>query len=139
VRAVVPTAAVAALGWIVDLRLTVAALVLLPAAVLLAIDRYCGLGHAVTLRHVVTRTGGLRRRTVALQRDGVIGWTFRQSVFQRRAGVVTAEVVTAAGRGGYPVLDAGTTDAVTFADEATPGLLAPLRTDAHRTAQYSST
>ena len=139
VRAVVPTAAVAALGWIVDLRLTVAALVLLPAAVLLAIDRYRGLGHAVTLRHVVTRTGGLRRRTVALQRDGVIGWTFRQSVFQRRAGVVTAEVVTAAGRGGYPVLDADTTDAVTFADEATPALLAPLRTDVHRTAQYSST
>ena len=139
VRAVAPTAAIGALGWLVDPRVTVAALVLLPAAVLLAVDRFRGLGHTVTERHVVTRTGGLRRRTVALQRDGVIGWTFRQSVFQRRAGVVTAEVVTAAGRGGYPVLDADTIDAVTFADDATPGLLAPFRTDAHHTAQYSST
>jgi putative membrane protein len=139
VRAVAPTAVIAALGWLVDSRVTIAALVLLPAAVLLAVDRFRGLGHTVTERHVVTRTGGLLRRTVALQREGVIGWTFRQSVFQRRAGVVTAEVVTAAGRGGYPVLDADTTDAVTFADYASPGLLAPFRTDAHPTAQYSST
>ena len=36
-------------------------------------------------------------RTVALQRSGVIGWRVRQSPFQRRAGVVTVEAVTAAG------------------------------------------
>ena len=62
-----------------------------------------------------------------LQREGVIGWTFRQSPFQRRAGVVTAEVVTAAGRGGYPLLDAAADDAVTLADAVTPGLLTPFR------------
>lgn len=137
-RAVLPTAAAAALGWLVDPRVTIAVLVLLPAAVLLAVDRYRGLGHAVTVDHLVTRTGGLRRRTVALQRDGVIGWTFRQSVFQRRAGVVTAEVVTAAGRGGYLVLDADPADAVFLADDTTPGLLEPFRTTAPSAAQYSS-
>ena len=103
----------------------VASLVLLPAAVWLAVDRYRGLGHALTARHLVTRIGGLRRRTVALQRDGVIGWTFRQSVFQRRAGVVTAEAVTAAGRGGYLVLDVAADDAVALADAVTPDLLTP--------------
>ena len=94
-------AALVAAAWLVDERTGLASLLLLPAAAWLAVDRYRGLGHALTARHLVTRLGGLRRRTVALQRDGVIGWTFRQSVFQRRAGVVTAEAVTAAGRGGY--------------------------------------
>ena len=80
--------------------------------------------HRAPPRHA---TAGLRRRTVALQRDGVIGWTFRQTVLQRRAGLVTAEAVTAAGRGGYPVLDADACDAVALADATTPGLLAPFR------------
>ena len=59
----------------------------------------------------------------------MIGWTFRQTVFQRRAGLVTAEAVTAAGRGGYPVLDADAADAVALADAVTPGLLTPFRSD----------
>jgi putative membrane protein len=105
------------------------ALVLLPAAALLAFDRYRGLGHARTARHLITRTSGFRRRTVALQCDGVIGWTFRQTVFQRRAGLVAAEAVTAAGRGGYLVLDAAAADAIALADTTTPGLLTPFRTD----------
>ena len=113
----------------IDLRLGVpvgfASLLLLPLAAWLAVDRYGGLGHALTAPHLVTRIGGLRRRTVALQRDGVIGWTFRQSVFQRRAGVVTAQAVTAAGRGGYVVLDVAADDAVALADAVTPTLLTP--------------
>ena len=120
-----PAAVVVAAAWAVDTRAGLVALALLAAAVLLALDRYRGLGHARTARHLVTRMSGLRRRTVALQCDGVIGWTFRQTVFQRRAGLVTAEAVTAAGRGGYPVLDAGAADAVALADAVTPGLLAP--------------
>ena len=79
-------------------------------------------------------TAGLLRRTVALQRDGLLGWTFRQSVFQRRAGLVTAEAVTAAGRGGYPVLDAAAGDAVALADATTPGLFAPFLTGPERTS-----
>ncbi len=130
VRTLPPAAAVVAAVWAADTRAGLVALVLLPAAGLLALDRYRGLGHARTTRHLVTRTGSLRRRTVALQRDGVIGWTFRQTVFQRRTGLVTAEAVTAAGRGGYLVLDAGAADAVALADATTPDLLTPFRTDA---------
>lgn len=134
IRAVLPATALVAVAGSVDVRTGVAALGLLPAAALLALDRYRGLGHAMTGRYLVTRTGGLRRRTVALQRDGVIGWTFRQSVFQRRAGLATAEAVTAAGRGGYAVLDAAAGDAAALADATTPGLLAPFLTSPDRTS-----
>ena len=138
-RAVLPAAALVAGAWLLDVEAGLASLVLLPAAVWLAVDRYRSLGHALTARHLVTRLGGLRRRTVALQRDGVIGWTFRQSIFQRRAGLVTAEAVTAAGRGGYLVLDVATDDAVALADAVTPGLIpvldAPERTSTVMTLQ----
>jgi putative membrane protein len=121
-RAIAPAVALVVVAGLVDTRTGAVALLLLPAMVLLALDRYRGLGHALTAGYLVTRTAGLRRRTVALHRDGVIGWTFRQSVFQRRAGLVTAEAVTAAGRGGYPVLDAGAGDAVALAAAVTPEL-----------------
>jgi putative membrane protein len=65
----------------------------------------------------------VQRRTVALQRTGVIGWTFRQSLFQRRAGLVEVEAVTAAGAGGYTVLDVSAADGVALADATTPDLL----------------
>jgi putative membrane protein len=129
-RAVLPAAALVVAAWLVDERTGLASLFLLPAAAWLAVDRYRGLGHVLTAGHLVTRLGGLRRRTVALQRDGVIGWTFRQSVFQRRAGVVTAEAVTAAGRGGYVVLDVAAGDAVALADATTSDLLRPFVDDA---------
>ncbi|GAA4556883.1 PH domain-containing protein [Pseudonocardia xishanensis] len=110
-RAVVPAALVVAaavvvgrvwprLEWIAP-----TAAVLLPLAALLAWDRYRGLGHALTESHLVSRLGGLSRRTVAVQRSGIVGWRVRQSVFQRRAGLVTCEAVTAAGEGGYRILD----------------------------------
>ena len=71
----------------------------------------------------------------------MIGWTFRQSVFQRRAGVVTAEAVTAAGRGGYLVLDVAADDAVALAASVTPGLIplgdAPERTSTVMTLQHT--
>lgn len=104
-------------------------LLLLPAAGLLAVDRFANLGHQLTARHLVARQGSLVRSTVALRRDGVIGWTVRQSVFQRRAGVVTVEAVTAAGAGGYTVLDVAADDGVALADAAVPGLLTPFRRD----------
>jgi putative membrane protein len=105
-----------------------ASLVLLPIALLLALDRYRNLGHRLTARYVVSRAGSLQRRTVAVQRAGVIGWTVRQSVFQRRAGVVSVEVVTAAGQGGYEILDVAAADGVALADAATPGVVGRFRT-----------
>jgi putative membrane protein len=129
-RAVLPAAALVVIAFAAGLTVPVpwlgpASLALLPAAVLLALDRYRNLGHQVTARHLVTRQGSVQRRTVTLQRAGVIGWTFRQSVFQRRAGLVEVEAVTAAGAGGYTVLDVAAPDGVALADATTPHLLTP--------------
>ncbi|GAA5109908.1 PH domain-containing protein [Pseudonocardia adelaidensis] len=132
-RALAPAAAVVVIAFVIGPAVPVpwlgpASLVLLPVALLLALDRYRSLGHQLTARYLVTRQGSVQRRTVALQRSGVIGWTFRQSVFQRRAGLVEVEAVTAAGAGGYPVLDVAAPDGVALADATTPGLLTPFRT-----------
>ena len=75
-------------------------MVFLPLAVALALDAYRNLGHALSGRYLVTRSGTLRRSTAALERAGVIGWTVKQSYFQRRAGLLTLTATTAAGRGG---------------------------------------
>ncbi|MGW2091441.1 PH domain-containing protein [Promicromonospora sukumoe] len=103
----------------------ISALVLVPVAVLLALDAYRALGHTLTDGYLVTRSGSVRRATVALQRRGIVGWTVRQSVFQRRAGLVTVLATTAAGSGAYAVRDAGEADGLTLADAAVPGLLRP--------------
>lgn len=116
-RAVGPAAVLVAVAFVAGWQvgplawLGPSSLVLLPAAALLGWDRYRNLGHRLTARYLVSRQGSLVRRTVALQRHGVIGWTVRQSVFQRHAGLVTLEAVTAAGRGGYRILDLAAADA----------------------------
>jgi putative membrane protein len=132
VRSVLPGAVLAGAAIGVDALLDVPWLgplgvAVLVASVLVGVDRYRNLGHRLTDRYLVTRNGSLVRRTVALQRTGVIGWTVRQTLFQRRAGLVTVEAVTAAGSGGYSVVDIAATDAVELADAAVPGLLTPFR------------
>ncbi|WP_426403365.1 PH domain-containing protein [Streptomyces sp. R-07] len=107
------------------------ALVLTPVALLLARDAYRGLGHAVSGAYLVTRSGSLRRATVALQRSGVIGWTVKQSYFQRRAGILTITATTAAGAGAYDLYDAGESQGLAFADRAVPGLLTPFLEPVH--------
>ncbi|WP_328989340.1 PH domain-containing protein [Kribbella sp. NBC_01245] len=103
----------------------IAAVVLAPTAFLLARDAYRSLGHALSGDYLVARSGTVRRSTVALQRDGVIGWTIKQSVFQRRAGLLTLTATTAAGPGGYSVYDAAAGEGLLFAREAVPELLEP--------------
>ncbi|GAA3396916.1 PH domain-containing protein [Streptomyces roseoviridis] len=124
-----PAALLAVLGLLLTpVLLYVAAglaAVLVPLAVLLALDAYRSLGHGVSGAYLVSRSGTVRRSTVALQRSGVIGWTVRQSWFQRRAGVLTLSATTAAGEGAYHVYDAGESQGLAFADEAVPGLLTP--------------
>jgi putative membrane protein len=71
----------------------------------------------------------LVRRTVALQRTGIIGWNVRRTLFQRRLGLTTVVATTAAGRGSYPMVDVDTGAGLRFADEAVPDLLAPFLTD----------
>jgi putative membrane protein len=55
----------------------------------------------------------------------VIGWTVSQSLFQRWAGLVTVTATTAAGHGGYPVIDVPTADGLAVAEQAVPRLLGP--------------
>ncbi|MFF0555228.1 PH domain-containing protein [Streptomyces sp. NPDC004266] len=130
-----PVAVLAALGpLLTPVLLYVAAgwaLVLGPVAVLLALDAYRSLGHGVSGGFLVARSGTVRRTTVALQRSGVIGWTVRQSYFQRRAGLLTLTATTAAGGGAYAVRDAGEGQGLAFAAEAVPGLLAPFLESVH--------
>ncbi|MGH3783023.1 MAG: PH domain-containing protein [Pseudonocardiaceae bacterium] len=127
VRATVPMLAGSATLWLAPVPAWVAwaMLGLLPAAVLLALDAYRNLGHALTSHYLVTRHGAGVRGTVALQRTGVIGWTVSQSFFQRRAGLVTVTATTAAGNGGYSVIDVETAEGLAVAERAVPGLLEP--------------
>ncbi|OLF16545.1 PH domain-containing protein [Actinophytocola xanthii] len=103
----------------------IAVLVLTPIAVALALDDYRNLGHGLTADYLVTRYGAGSRRTVALLRGGIIGWTVRSSPFQRRAGLVTIAATTAANSGEYLVRDVGETDGLRLAEVAVPGLLTP--------------
>ncbi|MFF3670372.1 PH domain-containing protein [Microtetraspora malaysiensis] len=96
-----------------------------PAGWALAAEGYRSLGHGLTRRYLVTRTGAVRRRTVALDRSGIIGLTISESLFQRRAGLVTLSATTAAGEGRYDVLDVGRDEGLRLARHAVPGLLEP--------------
>lgn len=120
--ALVPVLLLAALGSALSRP---CAVVLLPLAVFLALDAYRGLGHGLSGDYLVTRSGTVRRATVALHRGGVIGWTVRQSYFQRRAGLITLTATTAAGAGAYHVHDADRAEGLRFARDAVPGLLEP--------------
>ncbi|MGQ4616408.1 PH domain-containing protein [Nocardia sp. R7R-8] len=100
----------------------------LPLALALAEDRYRGLGHAVLPRTtdnptwLITRTGSLDRDRHCLEAPGVIGWTVRQTFFQRRAGVATVIAATAAGKKHYAVLDLPADQAWQLIQAVTPGL-----------------
>ncbi|MEU7897109.1 PH domain-containing protein [Nonomuraea sp. NPDC049152] len=129
-RAVWPLALVAPLlawlglwlSWVPDWVWVIA-----PASVLvtlpLAVDAYRNLGHGLAGPYLVTRHGAARRRTVALRRDGIIGWVIGRSPAQRRRGLMTLTAATAAGA--HRVRDVGVGDGVGFAEQAVPGLLAP--------------
>ncbi|MGY6654720.1 PH domain-containing protein [Amycolatopsis sp. TRM77291] len=126
---VVLLAIFALLGFLLtDVLLVIGAalgVVLLPVSVLLALDAYRNLGHGITGRYLVGRHGTVRRSTFALEREGVIGWTVKQSIFQRRKGLLTVVATTAAGAGAYSVYDAGEEQGLLFAEESVPDLLTP--------------
>ncbi|WP_142002367.1 PH domain-containing protein [Amycolatopsis cihanbeyliensis] len=125
----IPTAILAGLGAsLTGVLLHLAwiwALVVGPIAVLLALDAYRNLGHGITGGYLVARSGAARRGTVALQRSGIIGWTARQSIFQRRAGLITLSATTAAGSGAYSIFDVAQGDGLAFAERAVPDLFGP--------------
>ncbi|WP_435061932.1 PH domain-containing protein [Amycolatopsis thermoflava] len=101
------------------------ALALFPVGALLAEDRYRNLGHALIGGNLVFRQGSLVRRRQVLATEGVIGWVFHRSFFQRRAGLISLTATTAAGRQHYTGIDVPAAEAVALADAAEPGLLEP--------------
>ncbi|OOL26569.1 hypothetical protein GQ85_44230 [Rhodococcus rhodochrous] len=70
---------------------------------------------------LITRGGSLDRRRVSLEADGIIGWTVRQTFFQRRAGVATVVAATPAGTGRYAVVDLPAEQAWALVEAVTPG------------------
>ncbi len=87
---------------------------------LLARDRARSLGHRVADGWLVARTGSLERRRDCIACAGIIGWTVRQTLLQRRAGVATLIAATAAGRKRYRVIDVPAELAWSVAGEASP-------------------
>ncbi|WP_165497225.1 PH domain-containing protein [Rhodococcus sp. ABRD24] len=87
----------------------------------LAWDRYRGLGHAVLPGWLITRSGSLDRRRDSVEAAGIIGWTVRQTFFQRRAGVASVIAATPAGTGRYVVHDLPVEQAWALIDAVTPG------------------
>ncbi len=130
VRAVVPwlPVAVAAfvLGWAV---VGVVALGLAVLGIPLGLDRYRSLGHAYDGARLSVRSGSLRRAQAVVERRAVVGWTMRQTVFQRMAGLITVTAGVGAGSGGYPAIDTGETQGVEFAHEVTPDWIRPFLDD----------
>jgi putative membrane protein len=128
-RALVPCALLAVAAVVAHALLPVpdwvpvATVVLLVLAVLVAADRYRGLGHALVDGTLVAGRGSLVRRRSALPTDGIIGWNLRRSFFQRRAGLATLTATTAGGEQAYPVPDLSIDEATGLADAALPGLL----------------
>nr|WP_142253937.1 PH domain-containing protein [Mycobacterium sp. NS-7484] len=98
VGAVMPAVGVPVWVWVLWALITA-------CACLLAADRARSLGHLVRDGWLVARSGSLQRRRDCLQTAGIIGWTVRQTFFQRRAGVATLIAATAAGEKRYTVID----------------------------------
>jgi putative membrane protein len=94
--------------------------VLTVGCVLLASDRSRALGHRVDAQWLVARAGSLDRRRDCVAAAGIIGWTVRQTLLQRRAGVATLVAATAAGVKRYQVLDVPAELAWTIAATASP-------------------
>ncbi len=94
--------------------------VLAVACALLGHDRSRSLGHRVGDGWLVARTGSLQRRRDCIDASGIIGWTVRQTLMQRRAGVATLIAATAAGVKHYRVIDVPAELAWSIAAEASP-------------------
>ena len=71
----------------------------------LAFDRARSLGHRIGDGWLVARAGSVQRRRDCVAAAGIVGWTVRQTLFQRRAGVATLVAATAAGVKHYELID----------------------------------
>ena len=65
------------------------------------------------------------RQRVVVDRDGVIGWASRTSLFQRRADIPTLILATAAGAEHYPLVDVDEETAAGVARDVSPDWIRP--------------
>lgn len=125
-RAVLPfvvvtvVAAASGITWV-----AVTAGVLAVLGVPLALDRYRSLGHGYDGERVSVRSGSLSRGQATVERSAVIGWTWTQTLFQRRSGLADLQVTVGAGTGGYTAQDASLGESVDFAARVTPEMVRP--------------
>ncbi|MBB6171217.1 putative membrane protein [Nocardiopsis mwathae] len=125
-RAVMPFALAAAVAWALDMPWVAGLFTLLAlAGVPLGIDRYRSLGHGYDGRLVSVRSGSISREQAVVQRAAVIGWTWRQSVFQRWSGLADLDATVGAGDGACTAIDAGFDESVLFAAGVTPEMVEP--------------
>ncbi|MGW2408718.1 PH domain-containing protein [Streptomyces sp. NPDC001739] len=100
------------------------AVVATPLVLWLARDAYRSLGHGLEGGFLVARSGTFSRDTLVLQRSAIAAWTFTDSPFTRRSGLVTVTAAVAAGEDGYRIRDLAAGEAAGFAAAAGPGILA---------------
>ncbi|MFB4193822.1 PH domain-containing protein [Streptomyces carpaticus] len=108
-----------------------AAAALWPCALGAACVAYRALGHAVTGRYLVLRSGLVNRSTTVLRRSAVSTIVIRESLLQRRLGLRSVSAMTAAGYGGYDIPDLDAHESVAFAAQAAPGVLDPFLVPRH--------
>ncbi|MDT5091103.1 MAG: putative rane protein [Mycobacterium sp.] len=113
VAIVIPVAGLPFWVWFIWAGFTV-------ACALLTVDRVRSLGHRVEDGWLVARSGSVDRRRDCIACAGIIGWTVRQTFFQRRAGVATLIAATAAGRKHYRIIDVPAELAWSVASKASP-------------------
>ncbi|WP_265443769.1 PH domain-containing protein [Flexivirga meconopsidis] len=102
----IPAAALVAAATVWSLpALVIPAVLLLVLGVLLGRSRARWLGHAITDRFLITRSGSLALATDVVERRSAVGVVVRRSFFQRRARLATVSLATAAGAKAYPVID----------------------------------
>jgi putative membrane protein len=91
----------------------------------LALVRWRNLGHALTGSHLVAQSGALVRDRTILEIDGIVGWSIRQTPFDRRLGLAQLTATTAAGDECVVIHDVPLAEAVRISAEATPALIRP--------------
>ncbi|WP_239161965.1 PH domain-containing protein [Acrocarpospora phusangensis] len=120
-RAIFPWLLVAAVAAVLGWGVVVAvALALALLGIPLGLDRYRSLGHGYDGARFSVRSGSLRRTQAVVERRALVGWTFKQTWFQRSSGLLTVIAGVGAGSGGYSALDTGERQGVEFAAEVTP-------------------
>ncbi|XKK41963.1 PH domain-containing protein [Nocardiopsis sp. ARC36] len=102
-RAVGPFALVAVVAAALGAEwLAVAGAVLAVLGIPLGVDRYRALGHGYDGERVSVRSGSLSRSQATVERSAVIGWTWRQTLFQRGPSLADLQVTVGAGAGATP-------------------------------------